>query len=58
MIDILSQIGVVECEMNSLKIAESKARKVEDIMDASGVTRYIYIQNIDNPIKMFRETAV
>lgn len=44
--------------MNSLKIAESKVKKVEDIMDPSGVTRYIYIQNIDNPIKMFRETAV
>ncbi|XP_018576970.1 type I inositol 1,4,5-trisphosphate 5-phosphatase isoform X2 [Anoplophora glabripennis] len=56
--DLKGNAGIGECEMNSLKIAESKVKKVEDIMDPSGVTRYIYIQNIDNPIKMFRETAV
>lgn len=47
--------------MNSINLTDSKVPKVQDIVDSSPtttVTSYIYIQNIDNPVKVFRETAV
>jgi O-acetylhomoserine/O-acetylserine sulfhydrylase-like pyridoxal-dependent enzyme len=41
---------------NSLKLADTKVTRVQEKVDPR--TRYIYIQNIDNPVKIFRETAV
>ncbi|KAJ8946892.1 hypothetical protein NQ318_008248 [Aromia moschata] len=46
-------------ETNILKSADTKVQtKVDGILEPGTVTRYICIQNIDNPIKIFRETAV
>ncbi|KAK4875419.1 hypothetical protein RN001_011841 [Aquatica leii] len=44
--------------MNTLNTSENKAPKSEDILTPNSITRYIYIKNIKNPVKIFRETAV
>lgn len=41
-----------------VKVTESNVTKVEEFKNPSTVTRYIYIENLDNPVKVFRETAV
>lgn len=43
----------------NLSTAETKAPNPEDIIPTNNtITRYIYIKNIDDPVKIFRETAV
>ncbi|KAJ8985055.1 hypothetical protein NQ317_016970 [Molorchus minor] len=64
-LDALACVSNVNCLLTDVSVSETnktlnsaKVTKVEDILDSSTVTRYIYIQNIDNPVKIFRETAV
>lgn len=48
--------GLNACSTINLNRTDRKV--VKDIEDTSTVTRYIYIQNINNPVKIFKETAV
>ncbi|XP_049823389.1 inositol polyphosphate-5-phosphatase A isoform X2 [Aethina tumida] len=60
-VELRSNAGSLLSAMNSINLTDSKVPKVQDIVDSSPtttVTSYIYIQNIDNPVKVFRETAV
>ncbi|KAF2902035.1 hypothetical protein ILUMI_04134 [Ignelater luminosus] len=50
--------GLNVSAMNTLNTSENKAPKPEDIITSNAITRYIYIKNIDDPVKIFRETAV
>jgi O-acetylhomoserine/O-acetylserine sulfhydrylase-like pyridoxal-dependent enzyme len=50
------ETGLSLSATNSLKLADTKVTRVQEKVDPR--TRYIYIQNIDNPVKIFRETAV
>lgn len=45
-------------ESGVVKVTESDVNKIGDILETTTVTRYIYIENLDSPVKIFRETAV
>ncbi|XP_056637779.1 inositol polyphosphate-5-phosphatase A isoform X2 [Diorhabda sublineata] len=55
-INLKEKAGLHLTQHNSESVMDVK--KVEDIMDAASVTRYIYLENIDKPVKIYRETAV
>ncbi|XP_023028973.2 inositol polyphosphate-5-phosphatase A isoform X2 [Leptinotarsa decemlineata] len=56
--EVKQNSGSIVTENDSVKVTDLKVKKVEDITTPTTVTRYIYIQNIDSPVKIFRETAV
>lgn len=43
--------------MNSVNMSDPMMTKFQDV-DSNTVTRYIYIKSLENPVKVFRETAV
>lgn len=52
----LPYTGLNVRDLNTINVSS----KVNNIVGSSSttITRYIYIKNIDNPVKIFRETAV
>lgn len=47
--------GLIVC--NTINLNKSDIQMVKEIQQGPP-TRYIYIQNINNPVKIFKETAV
>lgn len=54
---LLHLLGLL-LESGDVKVSDSNITKIGDILETTTITRYIYIENLDSPVKIFRETAV